>query len=813
MRSKLIYASVFLLSASALAYEILLMRLFSIIQWHHFAYMIIGLALLGYGISGTVISFLQERLLRHFELVYSLSVFLFAVTSVWGFVGVQIIPFNAEEILWNPIQLLYLAGLFLLLSFPFFFAASAICLTFLRFRKQTATIYAADLVGAGVGSLAIVFLLFWLFPVKALLFLALPTILAVVLTLPLLNPVHRKMMTTCLTLFALSLFFGWQNIALNPSPYKALQQSLLIDGARIIDRRSSPLGLLHTVENERVPFRHAPGLSLNSPLDTLSQKAIFTDAGQMSIVTRYPQSIDRLAYLDFLPSSLPFHLTDLDSMLIVGGAGGQDILQSLYHKIQDIHVLELNPQIVEVVNDELSVFSGRLYSHPEVTVHIRELRDYLGSTDKRFPLIQISLLDSFNAASSGLYALHESFLYTTEAMTLYLNHLEEDGYLALTRWINLPPRDSLKLLNTARQALLQLGITDAGERMVLIRGWQTSTLLIKNGIFKQPELAAIKGFCKDRSFDVAWMPGLKPGETNRYNQLASPLFFQAATALFSERAEDFLQDYKFDLTPATDDRPYFHHFFRWQTFNELLTLRDQGSMPLMEWGYLILWATLMIALLSSAVLILLPLFFFRNKTAQTSDGVARHNVVLYFFSIGLAFLMIEIAFIQKLTLLLHHPIYSIAFTLSTFLIFAGLGSLSSQRLQQVVTRKRLLQVSVTGISILSLIYIVAANPIFSQIGDWAMASRILLSALIISPLAFLMGLPFPIGLSSLSQHARHYIAWAWGINGFASVISASLTTILAIALGFNAVMVIALVLYLCSTLVFPEPGLKSRNGF
>ena len=172
------YSSVFLLSASVLAYEILLMRLFSVIQWHHFAYMVIGLALLGYGISGTIVSIHQQRLLRRFSGVYLSAIALFGLTAVSGFLVAQQIPFNAEEILWDRRQLWYLAALFLLLAIPFFFAATAICLAFMKYQQRVARIYAADLVGAGVGSLGVVVLLFLVFPGSALMIIGVLALIA-----------------------------------------------------------------------------------------------------------------------------------------------------------------------------------------------------------------------------------------------------------------------------------------------------------------------------------------------------------------------------------------------------------------------------------------------------------------------------------------------------------------------------------------------------------------------------------------------------------------------------------------------------------
>jgi hypothetical protein len=178
----------------------------------------------------------------------------------------------------------------------------------------------------------------------------------------------------------------------------------------------------------------------------------------------------------------------------------------------------------------------------------------------------LALLDAFNASVSGLYALSESYLYTREALALYLDRLTPGGYLAITRWIKIPPRDSLKMFATAVEVLRRRGRPDPGAQLVLIRGWQTSTLLVKNGRFTDAELSAVREFCAQRSFDLAWLPGIKAEEANHYNRLRDPLFFTAATAMLGTDNAAFFADYKFDLRPASDDRPYFHHFFKWSVW-------------------------------------------------------------------------------------------------------------------------------------------------------------------------------------------------------------------------------------------------------
>jgi hypothetical protein len=782
------------------------MRLFSIIQWHHFAYMVIGLALLGYGISGTVVSISQQRLLRHLRSIYVAAIGLFGISAVTGFLIAQQIPFNAEEILWDPHQLIFLVALSLLLTIPFFFAATAICLSFMRFGKQVARIYAVDLLGAGIGSIGVIILLFLVFPRSGLMIIGLLALIATAVAGWELRLRNWWITGSLLALSAVLLVVAGLNTELRLSPYKSLSQMLLIEGTEIIEERSSPLGLISVVRSEQIPFRHAPGLSLNATAEPLPQLALFTDGDNMNVMTQLPESLNDLEYLDFMTSALPYHLEELDQVLIVGAGGGTDLLQAKYHHSKSINAIELNAQIADLVDQQFGNFTGSPFSQPGVELHIAEVRDYLGNQEgPGYDLIHLSMMDAFNASSSGLYALHESYLYTIEALQMYLGRLAPGGYLGLTRWINMPPRDTLKLLTTAIAALRASGVEAPELQLALIRSWQTSTLLVKNGRFTAEELAKIRAFSRQRSFDIAFLPDIRPEEVNRFNRLASPMFYEAAMSLLGDDHDAFIQDYKFDLRPGTDNRPYFHHYFKWETFRELFQLRSQGAMPLMEWGYLILVATLLIACVLSLILILLPLWFFQGRRETSPGSVKPLNIAYFFFAIGLAFLMIEIAMMQKFILLLHHPIYSISVSLLAFLVFAGIGSQFSTMLSERVGLHRGLLLISSGIALLTILYVAVLPTLFSMLAATATLLKVLVTIMLIAPLAFLMGMPFPLALSSLAQHSERFIPWAWGINGFASVISASLSTLLAISFGFNTVLILAAGLYLSILWAFPEP--------
>ncbi len=797
--------SIALISGAALAYEVLLMRLFSILQWHHFAYMIISLALLGYGVSGTFLCFLQKRLVQRFTASFIANIVLFAVSTVVCFQVAQQISFNAEEVLWNPPQLLRLFAIYLLLALPFFFVANALALALIRFSDRMSRIYAVDLIGAGLGSLLIVVLTFVLDPLSALVVLGMMMMASVAIAAWELKAASRVQLTAAAMLGAVVMSWAGAHMHLAISPYKGLSQALRIAGTKVVDTRSSPLGFLSVLESEQVPLRHAPGLSINATVEPPPQVAIFTDADNMTVVTEDRADRDAFAYLDYTTSALPYHLRDPDHVLILGAGGGADIHQARYHGAPRITAVELNPQLVDIVRDRYREFANDILGREGVELHVAEARGFVARSRDRYDLVQLALLDSFAASSAGLYALNESYLYTVDALQVYLRHLAPGGYLSITRWIKLPPRDTLKLFATAVEALQRENEPHPGRRLILIRSWQTSTLLIKNGEFEDREIAALKRFAAERAFDVAWYPGIGDSEVNRYNVLRQPYYFLAASALLGPRRDAFYRDYKYEIRPTYDDRPHFFHFFKWRVFPEIMALRARGGMPLLEIGYLILAATLIKAIIASAVLIVLPLTYLRRRhSSDTRSGVSAARVLWYFFAVGLGFLFVEIAFIQKFVLLLHHPVYAVSVTLASFLIFAGIGSAVTQRTLGAGGHARTARYAIAGIALTAAAYTWLLGPLLAYLVAWPMPVKVIVSAVVIAPLAYCMGMPFPLGLSRLSAAAPHLIPWAWGVNGCASVISAVLATLCAIHLGFSAVIALAVLLYISAAISFPR---------
>lgn len=789
--------AVAVLAGASLAYEVLLTRLFAIIQWHHFAHMVISLALLGYGASGSFLTLAGERARHAFPGWFVGNAVLAGVGAVAAFALAQRLPFNAQELAWDWRQALYLPVLYLLLALPFFCVANCIGLTLCRFPQRIPRIYAYDLAGAGGGALGVILLLDRLSPAQVLRVVGVLGVAAAALAvLELGRRRSRPGLGAILGLLLLAaLPADW--LAPHPSPYKGLSQTLEVQGAAVAAERSGPLGQVTVVANDRIPLRYAPGLSLASPSLPPPQFGLFVDGEPAGAITRFDGDLTSLDWLDWLTSALPYHLLARPRVLVLGAGGGLEVLQALYHGADRVDAVELNPQVVDLVRGPFAAFAGGLYDLPQVRVHLAEARRFAATGTAHYDLIQLAPLGGFGAAAAGLHALDESYLYTVEAFGDYLARLRPGGLLSVTRWLRLPPRDSLKLLATAAAALERAGVAESGRRLALIRGWKTTTLVVKNGPLEAAELAALRAFCRQRSFDLAWYPGMTEAEANRYNFLDEPLFYRGAVALLGAEKEAFLAAYKFDLRPATDDRPFFSHFFRWRSLPELLGLRAGGGLGQLEWGYLLLVATLIQAVVAGLALIVLPLKL--SGAAPHQDG--RWRVLVYFSSIGLGFLFLEIAFIQKFILFLGHPLYAVAVVLSGFLVFAALGSAAAGRWPRPGP-----MAAAAAVAVLALAYLPILPGLFRWAWDWPDPGRIALALALIAPLAGAMGMLFPLGLARLGRTAPALLPWAWAINGCASVVSAVLAGLLAMAVGFSGVVAAAAVLYLLAGMTAPQGG-------
>ncbi|HEX9179340.1 MAG TPA: SAM-dependent methyltransferase, partial [Burkholderiales bacterium] len=599
--------------------------------------------------------------------------------------------------------------------------------------------------------------------------------------------------------------------ALRPLEFKELPQMLQVQGVRVLEERWSPLGWITVLESPLVPFRHAPGLSLQAPGALPAQLALLTDGEGMSPIVGH-DGRSSPPYLGYLTSALPYALLERPRVLVLGAGGGAEVLQALAQGADTVDAVELNPQVVELVRERFAGFSGGIYR--QARVHVAEARAFVERSPERFDLIQLALLDSFGASAAGVHSLAEGYLYTVEGMGAYLRRLAPGGMLSVTRWVTLPPRDALKLFATAAEALRAARAPDPGAQLVMIRSWKTATLLVKNGAFRLAEIAAVKAFCDSRGFDLAWYPGMREEEANRYNLLERPWFYEGAAGLLSAQRELFTERYKYDLRPATDDRPFFFNFFRWAALPELLALRGQGGLPLLDWGYPVLVATLALAVAASALFILMPLWAAQRRHAgELARPGERLRVAAYFAGIGFAFMFVEMALIQKFVLLLGHPIHAAAAIIAAFLVFAGVGSRVSAGFARLLAARlpgpRPVAVAAGCIAAIVLLYALVLPALFVPLSSLPQGARLAAAAALVAPLAFWMGMPLPLAIGRLG--GPQLVAWAWGLNGFASVVGAVLATLLAIHLGFNRVLLLAAALYLAAAAAAPRGAAKAAG--
>jgi hypothetical protein len=776
--------SVALIAAAALAYQLLLLRLLAIVQWQALAGVVVSLALLGHGASGSLLAVLRARVLVQARAVYVAAAVLFALAAPLCFALAQRVPFNALELVWDAAQWPRLAAVYGLLALPFAFAASCFGIVFMRHARDIPRLYAADLLGAAAGAALLTLLLWVLSPTAMLRAVSLCAVLGATVALPRRGRYRLAGAAVAVAAGVMLMPGAW--LAPLPSQYKGEQRLLAVMGAERLAQHSSPYGSVSVVASPRVPLRYAPGLSLQSGVEAPAQLAVFTDGDSMSVITRDDGDA---AYLGALGSALPYRLLDTPQVLVPGSGGGEAVRQALALGAATVTALEPNPQLLHLVRHDYAADGGAVYDDARVTAVAADARDWLRRDGPQYDLIQILATDSQAGAASGVLAAGEAYLYTVEAFADALARLRPGGLLAITRWERTPPRDGVRLFATAIAALQAHGVDDPGAQLALIRSWQTVTLLVKNGAFAPAELVALQAFCDELGFDAAYYPGLAAGRSNRYHHVEHDIHFEAAQALLSPRAAEFLRDYKFAVAPATDDRPFFFQFLKPGSVPELLRLRDQGGVALLDTGWLLLAATALQALAYSVLLILLPLLLLPAR-----PRVSQWRTLLYFVALGLGFLFIEIAWLQRLVLLLGQPLFAVSAGLAGFLLFAGVGSACAPR-----WRRRFGAAAIAVAAGALIAWLLLAELLWSPLLDlsagWPLAARTLAAMLALAPLAFCMGLPFALGLQRIAADAPALVPWAWAINGCASVLAAVLASWMAMHIGFQSVLLAAAALY------------------
>ncbi|HSR43046.1 MAG TPA: class I SAM-dependent methyltransferase, partial [Longimicrobiales bacterium] len=502
----------------------------------------------------------------------------------------------------------------------------------------------------------------------------------------------------------------------------------------------------------------------------------WTAAGDEADPARAPS----LAFLDWLPTAAAYVVGRPGSVLVLGSAGGLEVLGALRHGADSVTGVELVGPLVEVTGWVLGE-GADLYRRRGVRPVVGDARAFAAEAEERFDVVVLPPAGRFGVAAAGVYAAGEDYMSTVEAFADYLERLAPGGVLAITGWLRTPPRNGAKTLLTAVRALRLAGVEEPGGSLVFLRSWATGTLLVKPDGFAPEELDRVRAFALERRVDVDWPPPPEGAEPPTFNRMERPVFRQAAAAAAAgpDSARAWAARYPFHVAPATDDRPYAHRFLRLSSLPELLS-RGRGAMlPVAEWGYLAVVATLFQSGLLAALLLLVPAAVLVARRGDgppldgTRSGLAR--TAGYFGAIGLGFALVEITAIQRLGLVLGHPVYATSAALAALLAFSGLGSWASDRWEAGRGARACLAVGIGALVGAALI------PRAGVLLPLPFGARMTLGGVAVGGLGFLMGWPFPTGLRRLAGRGAP-VAWAWAANGFASVVGVSLATLLAMEL-------------------------------
>ena len=796
--SSLLYLGIYFTSFSTLLFEITLTRVFSVAQWYHFAFMVVSMALLGYGISGTFLMIFPSIFKKDTYSVLSNSALFFAISSPLSYIITNRIAFDPVKIAWDPLQIIYILIYYILFSIPFFFSGMTISIAISKFSENVHRIYFSDLVGAGSGCL-LALLIFSITGVSnSVIISSISGILASIIfslqpSLHNKNSFPYRLILIVILISIIIISPSFMEIAI--SPYKGLQTALRHPDAEIVKTEWDSISRADVIKSGAVRF--APGLSLKFQGELPEQIGLTIDGGNLNAITKFSGNKDEIIFTDYLPSAIPYYLTKPDNVLIFDPRGGLDILSAIYHEAKNIESVEFYPLLTKIVKYDYREFSGGIYDKEKIGIKPGDGRTFIQQSKDRYDIIQISPGDAFASSSTGIYGLTEDYRFTVEAFRDYIEHLNKNGILTVTLYLLPPPRHELKVVSIAIKALEEMGVTSPEKHISVIRTWGTITIIVKRSEFGSSDIEKIRDFCKERHFDIEYYPGIKKEETNIYNRFQEPIYFNLLSKIInSDERDNFFKNYIFDVTPVTDDKPFFHHFFKWNTIKDTYKIFGGKWQPFLEGGYLIPVVFIQ-ALFVSIAFIILPLFFSREVSLKNFN-MADISFLLYFLLIGIGFMFAEISMIQRFILFLGHPVYSISTVLFTLLVSSGIGSHFSGKFsnrENGGVRIREFKLYLLILCGLIIIYAILLPYIFNKILLAGIIWRQLISFAFLFPLGFLMGMPFPTGIKLLERYNAEIIPWAWCINGCSSVVSSVLVILIALSFGFKVALLLSAVAY------------------
>ncbi len=757
-----------LVSGAILAYELFIMRVFSNGGWSHFGSTVIAIAMFGFGVFSTVLCIWREAFKRRLETCAAGSLLLIGPSMVLANAAAQNVPFNPIFLFSDPRQKLYLAAYFFLYFIPFLLGATFTGLFFLMGQREFGKAYFANMAGSGFGGMVLFSAMYLLLPGDLLI---VPLVLWVSGAICWFSAEGSRKTFILLGVCAAIAFTCAAHFEqIRVSPFKGVSYARQFPDARRVSQKASPFGYLEVYASSY--FHFAPGLSDAASLymDEMPQNAflgMYIDGdGPIGIMRHLPAG--QSEYVKYLSMALPYELKEKPDVLIMQFGGGISTNVALELGARQVTVAEGNPLVIQTVRDDpfVSDYTGRILTDERVHLVEVEGRILVPLLGQSFDIIDLSLADSTGLSMPAGASIYEKYGYTEETFRSCIRVLRLGGIFSVTVWNKEdPPKSVLKLMTTMIEAAGSAGSTNVGNEFFMTQTYlSTFTVLYKKGGFQPHEVAALSKSCSRLSFEIVYAPGagmepenvdeilsayrsvyFAPGDgdpggggTSDVDVSAGSLYRAVAHRLIRGDASTIRDAYVFDMKPLTDDRPYFAGFVKPadipRFLDKLETISD-------EWGYLLLWATLLLSVFFGMLLLALPVLF--GWRALFSREPGKLGVIVYFLCLGLGYILIEVAFVSKCILCLGNSTVSFTVLVTGMLLFSGIGSYASGRLIPIAHRAIVIVCVLIG-AILFL-YALMLNQVLTSIGGWSYSAKASFCLALLAPLAFLLGFPFAIG--------------------------------------------------------------------
>ena len=788
------YAGLFVVTLATLMYEILLTRIFSVTMWYHYAFMAISIAMFGMTVGALAVylwpGFFREERTR-FHMAW--SALLFSVTMVFSLMILLCFPLVTGP----SVLALFSMGLnYAAISIPFAFSGLCVCLALTRFPGRVGPLYAADLAGAAVGCVLLIYTLEITDGPTAVFVAAFFAAMGSFMFL-IGGSLPRLRALALATAGAIGLFAVYntglaskQQSQLRLMWLKGhLEQPLLYEKWNSFSRIT-----VHRAEGSEKPF--GGGLSSRRPVErNVDQLMLLFDGCAASVLTRFSGDIQSLDYMKYDVTNLAHYLRAGADVLVIGVGGGRDILSALAFGQKSVTGVEINQAAVDVVNGRFGEYTGYLNERPGVRFVVDEARSWLARQDRKFDIIQISLTDTWAATAAGAFALAENSLYTVEAWTIFLNKLAPEGVLSVTRWHS----EIRRLTALAAAGLKAAGVDDPRRHIMIVaspppeaKGAATeavATLLVSPTPFSPADVDTLRSLCDRMGFELALWPQGATDET-------------LAALATGQNPEQVAADSPLNLTAPTDDSPFFFNMLRLRDVFKRDLRNGASFMSVPSVKAVRILATLLIVVVGlTALCIVAPLWL----KAPGPFGAGNMPLLAFFVCIGLGFMLIEMSMMQRLMIFLGHPTYALSVVLFTLLLSSGLGSYLTHWVGSGGWRGAggvwlvLLLGALTGLGLGSPVAVRA----FAASETWR---RIAVSAAILAPAGVLMGMPFPLGMKRASQRSAALTPWLWGLNGAASVCASVLSVAIALGSGISAAFWTGLGCYAAGAVAFAWAG-------